>query len=128
MTAITITWDDVVALAPELSAISAAGQTQVLAQVALQVSVTKWGSLERANAAAVWLARHVASVSGKGGAGALTGVTVGKISQQFAQPLSLLALNTTRYGMEYMRLARLWLGTSTVAGGLGPIVPAWPNS
>lgn len=109
MAEITITWDDVVALAPELASISAAGQTQVLAQVALQVKPDSWGSVERGNTAAIWLARHLATVAKRRGTGALTGVRVGEVSKSFATSSSKSDLESTAYGAEYLRLVRLWM-------------------
>lgn len=103
---ITITWDDVTALAPELATVSAIGQAQILAQVALQVTPAKWGSLEWANAGACWLARHIASLYGKGGTGVVTEVHAGSVGKSFASPMSMVALQSTRYGMEFLQLAK----------------------
>lgn len=109
--AIAITWAEVIALAPELAAVSIDGQNQVIAQVLLEINPSAWGSDTRAKAAALWLARHMATINGKGGvAGPVTEVHAGAVGKSFgmlAQWKSLLA--TTRYGQEYLRLIRLWL-------------------
>lgn len=107
--AITFTWADVIALAPELASVAAAGQTQVINQVLLEVNPSAWGSDARALTAALWLARHMGSVNGKGGTGVLASVSVGQVSKSFANPMSKLALQSTRYGTEYLRLASLWM-------------------
>lgn len=108
--ALTFAWSDVTALAPELATVSVSGQNQVIAQVLVEINPTMWGSDQKALTAALWLARHMGSINGKGGAGFLTGVHVGQVSKSFGQLQnwkSLLAL--TRYGQEYLRLVRLWM-------------------
>jgi hypothetical protein len=107
---ISIVWDDVCALAPEFANVAVSGQDQIIAQVLLEVNPAAWGSDAKATTAALWLARHLASIYGKGGTGHLSSVSVGSVSKSFAQLQdwkSLLA--TTRYGQNYLRCIRLWL-------------------
>lgn len=108
-TSVNITWADVTALAPELAAVPAAGQAQVLAQVVSEIGIAKWGGLANANNAATWLARHLATMSIRRGMAELTSVSVGQVSKTFASPSSAEALNSNPYGQEYLRLARKWL-------------------
>lgn len=123
MTTITIDWADVTALAPELSAVSVAGQDEILAQVAVEVLVSRWG-LTMANTLATWLARHIGTINGSGVAGGpVTGVSVGQVRTSYAAPSTdTSSLQQTRYGKEYLRLARNAMGGSAlVAGGNGAI-------
>lgn len=110
---ITITWADVTALAPELASVGLATQSAVLAQVGLEVTTGKWGSLERANTAAAWLARHLGATfaTGGGGSGELQSVSVGGVSKSYATSggTDLSSLRSTKYGREYLRLVRKWM-------------------
>lgn len=110
-TVVDFTWADVVGgvpngIAAELAGLPLLSQTEVLEQVAEEVNVSRWGSLAKANTAGIWLARHLGSLR-KGGTGTITGVTVGQVSKQFASPMSQDALQSTRYGAEYLRLVKL---------------------
>lgn len=108
----TITWADVTGgvdgIGSELASLSVDSQNEILTQVALQVKPSAWGSEDHARAGRLWLARHLGSLR-KGGTGVLLGVTVGQVSKTFANPMSLGALQSTRYGNEYLRLMRIWL-------------------
>ena len=115
MSTTTVTWQDVAALAPELASVSAELQTAVLDQVTEEVCVEKWGTLARANIAAGWLARHVATIYGRGQSGALSSVSVGGVSKSFSVPAGASRLSETGYGREYLRLVRLWLPRMLVA-------------
>lgn len=114
MSAPTIGWSDVVALAPELADLSPAGQDLILAQVAEEVSTTKFGSQERADIAAGWLARHLGTLAKKGGGagGQLQSVRVGEVSKTFAVQAAGSSwseeLARTWYGQQYLRCVRLW--------------------
>lgn len=79
--------------------------------------------------------RHGQTTLGMG-QGAVTGVTAGAVNKTFAVnetwanlAITAAVLATTIYGREYLRLIRIFLGAGagTVAGGLGPIIPRWPN-
>lgn len=103
-----IDWTAVTALAPALSAVSTDGRTQILAQVALQVGPTQWGTLQDAGQLA--LARHLGTLALRGGAssGALLSETVGPLSRTFAAPvLTAGTLGSTPWGAEYARLRAL---------------------
>lgn len=104
----SVTWADVTALAASLSTVPIAGQTQILATVALQVSASQWGALQDAGQLA--LARHLGAVSQRptSGAGPVLSETVGPISRTFANLSSSDAeLQSTPWGAEYARLRRL---------------------
>lgn len=105
----SVTWDDVVALAPALSDVSADGQTQILATVALQVGPNQWGTLQDAGQLA--LARHLGTLTLRGSgasSGALVSETVGPLSRTFAAPvLTAGAFGSTPWGAEYARLRAL---------------------
>lgn len=109
MATITITWADVTALAPELAGVSVAGQAQILEEVSQAIGVDKWGGLANANSGALWLARHVATLYGKGGTGVVTEVHAGPVGKSFAGNSTMRDLESTRYGMRFLQLARAWL-------------------
>lgn len=109
--AITITWSDVVALAPSLSTVEVTTQDAVLAAVALTVVGEDWGA--RQNLAATYLAAHLATVALRGATGAqgpLTGLTVGQVSRSFAAPPLPLGgavfYETTNFGRAYLQVLR----------------------
>lgn len=107
--AITLVWNDVVALAPELSTVPSGQQTVILAQVVDEISEDKWGGSARAKIGGQYLAAHLASriANGAGGSGHLQSVTVGSVSKTYGVGKGL-ALETTRYGTEYARLRAMW--------------------
>jgi hypothetical protein len=119
MAATTITWSDVTALAPELADKPVEFQNAILTQVRDEVTDTKWGSMTRANIAAAWLARHLATVAprGAGGYGPLSSISVGGVSKSFAQVSSTdgTSLSSTRYGNEYLRLIKVWFAGPRLA-------------
>ena len=100
-----ITWDDVVAIAPELASVLDTQQTAFLNAVNLQVSDDTW--YEEADEGRKYLAAHLATISRKRGQGPTTAQSAGQISQSFANMMQFGALGTTSYGLEYQRLLRL---------------------
>lgn len=106
-----ITWADVVLINADAATLATDRQNAILADVALQMSADAWGS--RYDLGSKWLAAHFAAVyvaTASGPAGPVIGETIGPASIQFASPGaggSGGALETTSYGREYMRLAKL---------------------
>lgn len=106
-----LTWADVSLVAPDLASLGTTAQDAILADVADQVNVDAWGSQERADRAAAYLAAHIAVAGGYTGLGAssATGPVVsqsaGPYSQTFANPagMSVGNLSSTRWGQEYER-------------------------
>lgn len=118
--ALTLTWETVTALAPELASISVDTQEVILAQVALEVSVGTWGSQAKADTAACWLARHMGALRQRGmGSPLVSSISVGGVSKTYSTPTEGggggAALSQTAYGAEYLRLVRLWLPRFAVA-------------
>lgn len=107
-------WDDVVALAPSLSAISAEAQALILAHVALQVGPVKWGALQ--DAGSIYLAAHLGTLALNAAGGSTQAVgpvvsqTVGPVSRAFAVLTTTAgggSFDSTSYGQEYARLRAL---------------------
>lgn len=107
----SLVWADVVLVAPELASLGPSAQTAILADVADQVNVGAFGSQERADRAAAYLAAHIAVAGGYTGAGSIAASgpvmsqTAGPFSVTYAQPASSGAgnLGSTRWGLEYQR-------------------------
>lgn len=102
---------DVEAIAPELTGkLSAEAWTLLLEVSGMQVAGIPEG--RKRDMAAIYLAAHLASMSkpgGGGGSGALSSVTVGAVTKAFAVPSGdTEALQSTRYGKQYLQLIRLW--------------------
>lgn len=98
----SITWADVLLIAPELSTLSSGQQTAILAQVELQMGKGIWGA--NIDLGAVWLAAHLGTLTKRAGrAGPVTQEAVGQVSHSFGVPLMSL-LNATVYGQEFERL------------------------
>lgn len=103
-----IDWDSVTALAPTLTAVSVAGQAQILAAVALEVDASNWGDLTDQGQLA--LARHLGAVALQpaSGAGPLTSEAVGPVSRSFGSVSTMgMELGSTPWGREYARLRAL---------------------
>ncbi len=145
---LTITSDDVIAEAPELSnaLIVPADFTRNIAWAGDEMSPSL-GSQLRLDRCGTFLVAHLMSLlldsrkgvgTAGGGGGPVNSVTVAKVSQSFTvsdawknTAITAAALQTTRFGREYLRLIRIYLGGSaSVVGGLGPIGPGsgWPNN
>lgn len=105
-----ISWDDVTTVAPELSAVPTDTRTAILADVALQISVTAWGGSDRADMASKYLAAHLGTLAlgGANGGGPVVSEVVGQVSRSYASPMGNTpgSEGSTRYGLEFMRLRR----------------------
>lgn len=109
--AVTVTKDQVLALAPELSTLTDAQWNLVVADVQAEVAVDFFSSPARAGAAAVWLGAHLGTILKRGGsatAGQAQSITVGPITKTFANSgarssASVDLLKSTSYGQEYLR-------------------------
>jgi hypothetical protein len=113
--ALTIDQADVLLAAPELSGVTNAQWAWMLAAVADEVGPALAGSQARADRMGVQLCAHLATVTyirtgGSSTPGPLVGVSVGAVSKSYASPLPFQpgALESTKYGQEYLRLVRLF--------------------
>jgi len=108
---VSITWDDVVGLAPELSSLTAVQQQVCLQTAADEITLANWGAQERVDRAALFYAAHIGTGIRIGMWGQpLTDVTVGEVKKGFKQRSDRAwPFDQTKYGMEYQRLVRLWL-------------------
>lgn len=100
-----ITWDDVVAIAPELSTTGDATRTSILAGVHLQVVTDTWGDLDAQGAA--YLAAHLATLTKLRGKGPVTAEAEDRLSRSYADLTKFGPLGLTAYGVEYERLLYL---------------------
>lgn len=101
-----IKWIDVVAIAPELIALNANSQTQILQIVDRQINADAWGSL--ADDGRRFLAAHYGSLALRKGSGFITEEHVGQLGRSYAVPAWLKSsLGLTSYGIEYRRLTTL---------------------
>ena len=109
-----LSWDDVVALAPGLSEVSAEAQALIIEHVELLVGPKKWGGL--VDMGQRYLACHLgtlalqAATSGGQAVGPVVSRTVGPVSHTFAvlsSGTTAASLATTTYGSEYAALRRL---------------------
>ena len=102
---ITITWADVVAVAPALASVPPTTQDVVIADVKGRMLNGLWG--DRANMAAKYLAAHLAAMSlrsANGPVGAVTDATVDKISRGFTGPTDPDDYDATPWGVQYKRI------------------------
>lgn len=107
-----ITWENVTALAPELSTVPEARQNFILARVNTELAANVWG--DRLDIGRVYLAAHLATRSnaGAGGgvapAGPVTSESVGSVSRSYAAPAGSSASDykSTVYGEEYANLVK----------------------
>jgi hypothetical protein len=105
--AFSITWADVEAIAPELSAVSTDTQTAILADVEAQLSEDYLGT--KYDLACKYLCAHLGTIARRNGSGgAVTSRTVGPVSEAYsvAAATSTDGLNSTSYGQEYKRLIK----------------------
>jgi hypothetical protein len=91
-----VTWADVVAIAPELSAVPLTAQTAILAQVAEQLSSAIWGT--RLASGQTFLAAHLGTIRG---APNYQSEQVGTHKRDVNGDLE-----ATSYGREFRRLLR----------------------
>lgn len=116
--AFSLAWSRVVNIAPELATVSGGSQTEFIADVQLQMNPCVWGS--KLNLGAAYLAAHLATVSRrKGIAGALTEEHAGAVGHGFSALKGLSPLETTSYGLEYLRLLRGLPGARVAIAGCG---------
>ena len=113
--AVTITKADVLLVAAELNAVTDSEWAGIFDQVNEEVGIGNLGTQKRVDIAGVQLAAHLATVQQirKGGGstpGPLTSITIGGVSKSFAAPTMTRnqALESTKYGQEYLRLIRLF--------------------
>jgi Protein of unknown function (DUF4054) len=108
---VSIGWDDVVGLAPELVVLTAVQQQICLNTCQDEITLANFGAQERVDRAALYYAAHIGTGMRLGlWGGPLTGVTTGQVNKQFKQrQASAWPLDQTKYGMEYERLCRLFL-------------------
>lgn len=106
----SLTWGDVVAIAPHLASAPLELQDLVLEAVPLRVEQDRWG--DPAFMAGLQLAAHLATVSTQGGkSGPVSSQAVGQVSVSYGLPSSWEeGLALTSYGREYIRLRRQALG------------------
>jgi len=102
----TIEWNDVIDIAPELSTVSTASQTALITDAYVLLNVGTCG--ERLDMCAKYLCAHQATLNARRGqGGTITGQSVGQVSRQFsANPTVYLDLESTSYGRTLQRLIR----------------------
>lgn len=102
-----VVWQDVLNIAPELSAIAnTATQTVCITLAYSQMDAATWG--DGLDQAAVWLAAHIATITNRRGkSGAVASQSVGQVAQSF-RSLGVQAslLDSTSYGEMYRMLVR----------------------
>lgn len=92
-----VTWDDVIAVAPQLANTPLAAQTAILAQVAAQLAPAIWGT--RLAVGQVYLAAHLGTIRGAPG---YPSETVGAHKRDVSGDIT-----STSYGREYRRQVRM---------------------
>lgn len=111
--AITLTWDEVIAMAPELADVSDIAQTEVITQVLYDVALAEWPDDTIRKTAAIWYARHLgqAALPSSGmRAGVVQSISAGGVSKQFATSVTdVNTLCTTKYGLKYLELCAAYL-------------------
>lgn len=103
--ATSITWDDVVNIAPETANVPPDAQFELLGVVGRQINATAWGV--KAEDGAKYLAAHLATLYLRRGSGVIASETVGALSVTYAnivQNHGLLA--TTPYGAQCLLMIR----------------------
>lgn len=135
---LTIEKADVLVVAPELTDVDQAvfdahivmAEDEISSAIGSQYRMDRCGTYLVAHLLTEWKRRQSSGGGGSSVAGSLVEVTVGKVSQKWASSSSSsggssatsAGLQSTSYGVEYLRLIRIYLGVAaTVAGGLGPI-------
>jgi hypothetical protein len=108
-----ITWDDVIALAPEVADLSVTGQGFLLDYVNTYLNVSLWGGEDssRLRLGRIYFAAHLAAITVEGGgsaAGPVISEKVGEISRTFANASMSTAtgLGSTGYGRMFQLLMR----------------------
>jgi len=105
-----IDWDDVEAIAPELSTVSADAQTMILAYVndALDVSLFGGEDAAKTKLIRVYMAAHRGAMTQRNGVGgSVSSQSVGGISRSYGTVGGGADdYNSTAYGQEYLSLIR----------------------
>jgi len=106
--AFTLTWDEVVLIAPDLASLTVDQQNAILADVELQVSESAFGA--KYNLACKYLAAHLGTLYRRGAEGASGPVAserVGSVSRTYAVAKSAATgFGATAYGVQFEALAR----------------------
>jgi hypothetical protein len=111
----TLTWADVVKIAPDLSTLSAEQQTAVLADVDAQLNEAAFSTAARYTLACKYLAAHLGVLVKRGAdetPGPLVSESVGTVSRTYAigEAMSDAALGSTSYGVQYQGVVRQTAG------------------
>lgn len=116
-----ITWEDVLAVAPELTTTTDPARVIFLSYANNALAVSEWGgeASPTLKLARCYLAAHQAASSVAGATGAVGPVTsesAGGLSRSYAStPASSSEMGSTRYGQSWVELARL---TTARVGGV----------
>lgn len=110
----SIVWNDVLALAPELSTVTAGAQTDILAHVNTALAVDVWGGEAGASTrlGRIYLAAHFGTISlqgGTGAAGPVVSESAGELSRSYAwsvQQGGTDSLESTAYGKLYKAMVQ----------------------
>jgi len=105
--AFTLTWADVVAIAPNLSSLTTTQQNAVLLDVDIQLSEDKIGS--KYNLACKYLAAHLGTLVSRGSdgpSGPIQSEMVGSVSRSYAANFNLTGYDTTTYGQQFRNIMR----------------------
>lgn len=102
----SITWDNVVAIAPELVSADIATQTVLLAFVNRTIDDDTWGTTADADFGRAYYAAHFATIARRRGTGPITSEAVGALSRSYGITGVPGALGMTSYGATFEMLAR----------------------
>lgn len=102
----SITWNEVLLVAPELAALTSDQRDQILADAYLLLNEAVCG--DRLDLCARYFAAHLATVNRRRGlGGAVSGQSVGQVSRQYATPqAAFLDLGSSSYGQVLQTLIR----------------------
>jgi hypothetical protein len=106
-----IVWNDVTAVAPELSTVSAGAQADLLSYVNTHVDPAKLGGVgsPKYRLARIYLAAHMATMSSQGGvgvAGPVISESAGGLSRSYALLNAQSGFSGSTYGDMYRHLIR----------------------
>ncbi len=105
--AYTLTWADVLVVAPELSTVSADAQTLYVDWATADVQAASWPNDATAKRAATLLAAHFGASHGANAESGLQSLSIGPISKTYAQSSGNAAdFESTTYGAMYRQLRR----------------------
>ncbi len=146
MSTLTITSEDVIAVAPELEdaiiteddwdrTILWAGD-EISSSIGVQARLDRCGTFLVAHMMTDLRDRRNGMNANASAAGPVSSVRVDKVEQTFATSdawkttsITAAVLQTTSYGREYLRLIRIFLGGGAmVAGGDGPVTGTTPGN